>query len=76
MQRNAYGNGMAAGVVTRADFTEPRFLMVADMAPRRPDTPDLRVFKRNPAKLGQSITSIEPRTRGYGTYSKCSQYGL
>jgi hypothetical protein len=56
MPRNACGNGKAAGV-GRANLvaTAP-----PELTPRerrdRPDSPNLRVFKRNPANLNQSIT--------------------
>jgi hypothetical protein len=60
-----------------ADFQQWRRLgLGAGVAGRRPDRADLRDFKRNPANLRHSIMPIEPSTRGYGTYSKCSQYGL
>ena len=33
-------------------------------------------LNENRQRWRHSIMAIEPRTRGYGTYSKCSQYGL
>jgi hypothetical protein len=33
-------------------------------------------LNENRQNVPHSIMPIETRTRGYGTYSKCSQYGL
>jgi hypothetical protein len=76
-QRNIRGDGASQSLYLLAlQQFRAAHVFAAAVAGPGPDSADLRVFKRNPSNLSQSIISIEQRTRGYGTYSKCSQYGL